>query len=255
MRRTCTIIALFLAGTVCTTVCADVSLEAAEAAIRAAWDKLKSFSADIGIDAKVPLGETRIEVSATGTEEFLKDGDKTKYRQQITARTPEPMVMEGSAEMLFDGADLHMTFEYFGTQKTETTKPRLDKGCVPPGGGMLLSQLKTQLDLRIKPDTEVDGKKVYVIEGTPKSQPEGFTIHKVALYIDKEFGFLRKAELSQSETEVAATMTKSNIKVNPELPASRFIYVPPAPPPPPPPQTTTPPAPPKVEKKEAAPGA
>lgn len=205
---------------------ANASLEEVEGKISNAWDQLKSLTGTVSIEAVLPIGETRITVSGGGTLEYLKSGDKPMYRQDLSAKTPEPLNLEGKVSTLFDGTDFYLSTSMLGREESTKTSPDLARGAVPPGGGMLLDAVKTQLDLKVLPDAVLDEKPVFVLEGTPKASDLPFT--KALLTIDKGTGVLRKLELFESAGVVAATINVTDVTINAPLPAANFVYKAPA---------------------------
>ncbi len=225
MKR-CIVIAL-LAGLCLSSMAlaAEETLESVEAKAAEAWAKCKSLTADIDVTADIPLGKTRLNLSGTGTLACLKEDGKEKFRQEFTAKMPEPMTMEAKIDALFDGTDFYATTEIFNKKNTEKSKPSLDQGAIPPGGGALFSSLKEELDLTLMPDEEVDGSACYVIEGTLKEKADSIPFSKAAIYIDKEIGVQRKIALFENDT-VAATFLFKNIKTDVDIPAATFVYTP-----------------------------
>jgi outer membrane lipoprotein-sorting protein len=257
MRRTILVLAGVVAWAVAGAFAQD-TIDSVEAKVREAWAKNQSISANVAIEANVPLGQTRMLLSGGGTMNYLKGGDKEMYRQTISAKLPDPMTIEVKADVLFDGADLYLTTELFGKQKSEKATPDLLKGAVPPGGGMLFDVLKKELNLALKPEAPLDGKAMYVIEATPKNavDPE-VPFGSATLYLDKESGMLTKVEINEPSGTRLAGITYTGIKLNPEIPASLFVYVPPAPPQPAAPAAApaTPAKPAEETKPAAAPAA
>lgn len=223
MSRFCTILTITMLC--CGIAAANPSLEEVEGKIAHAWDQVKSLSGLVSVEATLPIGETRIAVSGDGALDYLKSGDKAMYRQDLTAKTAEPLSLDAKVSTLFDGSDFYLSTKLMGIEESAKTSPDLARGAVPPGGGMLLDALKTQLDLKLLPDATLDESPVFVLEGTPKAGDLPFT--KAVISIDKGTGVLRKLELYESASVVAATVKVTGIKLNPPLSAANFIYTPP----------------------------
>lgn len=229
---------------------AQDTLEGVEAKVREAWAKNKSVTADVAIEANVPLGQTRLLLTGGGTMACLNDGGKEKYRQEVTVKMPEPMKLELKADIIFDGADLYLTTDAFGKKQSEKAKLDLLKGAVPPGGGMLFDVIKPQMNLSVKPEAQVNGKAAYVLEATPKdTSNKEVPVGNALLYIDKELGMMVKMEVNETTGTKLATVNYAGIKLNPDVPAGLFVYVPPAVPQPAP--AATAPAQPAAEAKPA----
>lgn len=225
-------------------IAAQEPLANVEAKIRQAWDKHRSLSGVISVEATLPIGESRLPVFGSGTVDFLKDAGKNKYRQQITAKTPEPMTLEAGVDVIFDGTILYITTEFMGTKDTSQSAPDLFKGAVPPGGGPLLDAMKSKFILAVKPDVQVNGKSCWVLEAKLKEPLPEVAMQQGMVYFDKETGLALKMEVYESDTAILGTATVSNVKLNPQLSPSMFVYVPPPAPPAAPAAPTPPPIPP-----------
>jgi len=220
---------------------AQDTLEGVEAKVREAWAKNKSVTADVAIEANVPLGQTRLLLTGGGTMACLNDGGKEKYRQEVTVKMPEPMKLELKADIIFDGADLYLTTDAFGKKQSEKAKLDLLKGAVPPGGGMLFDVIKPQMNLSVKPEAQVNGKAAYVLEATPKdTSNKEVPVGNALLYIDRQlihevtspqaFTGLRQRGLKVRRPDrTTATVDQSNVRptfcpwVNARHAAAAFI--------------------------------
>lgn len=208
---------------------AQASLADIDKNIRDAWSKLNSFSGVIKIDGNVafsPPGTTpppnapKLPLTGAGTTEYLKDGDKAKYRQQIQAKL---LGMVAAVDAVFDGAKLHLKTDLSGNQKIQQTEPSIDKGLVPPGGGPLLDEVQKFLALTPKPEAQVNGRTAYQLEGKLK---DGLTlplpVASVLISIDKETGGLTQLEFLGNDPTSKVTLAISEIQVNPALKAENF---------------------------------
>ncbi len=210
-------------------VAAD-SLDDIQKKVEEAWAKHTSMTGTIAVTATVPLGQAKLPVTAVGPVEYLKKDGQVMYREQLTA-TVQAMSMEAKVDVVFDGTDLCLTTEFMGKKNQTTSKPALSKGAVPPGGGSLIGTLKQELELTPLEDGEVDGKPVYVIQGTPKAGLD-VPFEKVHISLEKETGALLKGDVFESGTVSMATISLSNIKWDEDLNPALFVCTPPAPDPP-----------------------
>jgi hypothetical protein len=201
----------------CAAASAQETLDSVDAAVRAAWDKLTSLSSKVALDASLPVGANRIPMKAEGKMDYLKTADKTLYRQEVKLNVNGPSPMEADVVMLFDGADLYVTSSMNQGGKPDKQEPALERGTTPPGGGPLLDIMKRDLNLTLLPDAELDGTPVYVIEGTPKDPASKPGVAKMVFYFDKATGLQRKVEIYESKNVIAATLTYSDVQVNPEI--------------------------------------
>ena len=92
-------------------------------------------------------------------------------------------------------------------------------------------------DFKVVSAKETDGQQVYVLEGLVKPSAitnqqmaaEAAKMGKMRVSIGREDGFVRRMELyDKSLTNLVTAMEFKNLKFNPDLPASTFVYQPPA---------------------------
>lgn len=204
--------------------------EAVAAAVRAAWAAVDALQADVTVSARLPIGETRLDVAGKGTLEFLRHEGKEKYRQRIVMTMSPPHAMQGVSEVICDGERIDLVTEFMNTRNRTRVEPDLFKGIGPPGGGPLLDLLEKDYRLRVLSNARVDDTDVFVLEATPKVPQSGMADRKAVLYFDKVTGLLRKMELYESVAVITAVTTVSNVKLNPKIDPGRFS-LPAAPPP------------------------
>ena len=194
--------------------------EAVQEEIRTAWEKHTGLSADLLIEANLPIGETRLDVTGEGAVHFLRTGEKERFRQRITAYTEKPARIEVKIDAVFDGSDLHMELAYSDRHEVKKTQPGVLLGVVPPGGPALLEVLRRDLDLQLKPGQ--GGEETYVLEGRPKEGASPLPMHKVVVHLDRQTAAIEKMEFYESEAKVTVTYRLSNLRDNPLLSESDF---------------------------------
>lgn len=199
------------------------SLETVTAAVRGAWENVSSLKADITVTARLPIGETRLDLTGGGALEFLRHDEKDKFRQRIATEIAPPHAMEGVTEIICDGDAIEMITVFMNNRHSARVQPDLFKGVMPPGGAALLALLEKDFDLRVLPETRLEDSAVFVLEALPKSAQAGMPDRKAVLYFDKETGLQRKVELYESAAVITATFTLSNITLNPEIDEARFV--------------------------------
>jgi len=209
---------------------APETAESVAAALRAAWETVDSLRADVTVSARLPIGETRLEVAGNGTLEFLRHEGKEMYRQRIVMTMSPPHAMDGVSETICNGERIDLVTEFMNNRNRTRVEPDLFKGIGPPGGGPLLDLLEKDCTLRVLPDARVDDTDVFVLEAIPKVPQSGMAERKAVLYFDKATGLQRKVELYESAAVITAVTTVSNVKLNPGIDPGRF-NLPAAPPP------------------------
>lgn len=219
---------IYLALSVCcvSMLCATAlgqSVSDVEESVREAWDEHDALAADIVMRAELPVGENRVTLEGKGESAYLKDGERSLYKQEMTLQMPPPLSMEVRNEIVFDGEFIYLTNEAMGRSETLQDRPSIENGNVPPGGGLLFDVLKEYMDLKVLEEGDVDGRPVYRIEGVPKAAVRdraGFI--KAEFAIDKATGFLMRSELFESERTAAAVIEASNLNTSPTLKPEDF---------------------------------
>lgn len=208
---------------------AQASLADIDKSVREAWGKLNSFSGAIKVEgnlafappgAPVNPSAPKLPLTGSGTTEYLKDGDKAKYRQQIQAKM---LTLVAGIDAVFDGTKLYLKTDLSGNQKIQQTEPSIDKGLVPPGGGPLLDEVQKFITLTPKPDAELNGRPVYQLEGKLKEgQTLVLPVTSVMISIDKEMGSLAQLDFLGADPTSKVTLTVTDIKANPPLTPENF---------------------------------
>jgi len=211
---------------------AQPTLAEIETKVKEAWGKVKSLTGTVVIDGLVgmpgPAGAApnpnalKLQISGGGNVAYLKDGEKSKYRQVLDAKVM-PLNLGGGVELVFDGEQLHVKTTIGGTQKVNVEKPSIDKGAFPPGGGMLLDAVQERINLTPKADAEVNGRKCWVLEGALKpGEKLDLPVAGANLYIDQETGAMAKVELLGKDAGQSVSITVNDLKVDAPLSAADF---------------------------------
>jgi hypothetical protein len=199
------------------------ALADAEKEIRAAWDALAQFSAQVSVDAAIPVGENRMQLSGKGTVAYLKDGEQGKYRQDVTIQLPEPQSIEMTSSQLFDGSDLYLMNNVAGQPTNIKDEDGVDPLSPPPGGGPLLDAIKAVATLTREEDTTVDGRRAFVLVGTPSgtaAETAGFS--RIVLTVDAATGARVKAEYYERGNVLTVSVTLTKLDVQTAVDAAQF---------------------------------
>jgi len=216
-RWTLTIAVLLL--TAGSTAVSAESIRGAEAKIRKAWKEQTAIRAKLRLSAIVQAGPNLLQVTGEGILEFLRDGEQEKWRQTVTVTIPEPVGTESQNEAVFDGKRLFLANEMMGQREARVTPADISQGIAPPGGEPLLKVLEERLDLSLLREDTVDGRAVYVIEGTPRGDGVEFT--KGVFYIDQATGLQLRQEIYADQDLAARVVVvceavETGVEIDPE---------------------------------------
>lgn len=196
---------------------AQTSLETVEKELLAKWKDLKSLSAKF----KIVGDGGGMKYSGEGVIETILDEKEPKVRQDIS------MVMEGGEQKMesklstfFDGKEFHMLVESMGMKNAIKDNP--DKAVSGVGGKQFFDKLKSLNELKVLEDKKVGDEECYVLLASPKDRALNPELDKTICYFSKSSGFLCQVEtLGQHGQQ---TITFSDVKKNPDIPADRFVF-------------------------------
>jgi outer membrane lipoprotein-sorting protein len=78
-------------------------------------------------------------------------------------------------------------------------------------------------DLSVLPEEKIDGETAYVIQATPKEKTTP-GMSKTLNYYRKSDGIMLKMVMYGEDGKPMSTITYSDIKVNADIPAERFVF-------------------------------
>ncbi len=196
----------------------DEELAAVEKALSKAWGNLKSMTADMEMNVAMAGISTKMK----GTVEFVNKPDKELFRMEMTIESNMGgQKMEGNSTTVYDGEFVYMLNEMMG-QKSVVKQ---DPGVIAqsPAGKRMFEGLKEKNELKVLPSEKVDGKDVFVIEAVPKGtgpQP----VARMKIFLAKENGIMVKMLGYDNAGTEFMTTVYSNIKINPKIDESRFVF-------------------------------
>ena len=196
----------------------DEKLAAVEKELSKVWDKLKSMTADMEMNVAVAGTSTKMK----GTVEFVAKPDKELFRMEMTMETDfGGQKMEGTSTTVYDGEFVYMVNEMFGQKTAIKQKP--GAMAQSPAGKHMFESLMENNELKVLPSEKVDGKDAFVIEAVPKgTATQPFT--KMKLFLVKENGIVVKMLAYDHAGSEFMTTVYSNIKINPKIDESRFVF-------------------------------
>lgn len=209
----------------CASASADQTVQAVEAKILEAWNKLDALRVKTAMEYFSP-DPTKGKPSSFGILAYKKVDGVGKYRVKSTFERPMPDgVITIDYDYLYDGTALY-TVTMKGDEVSAVKASLDDLGGPPPGGPFLLKFIKTIFDLAAGPDTEVDGRPVYLLKARAKDSKSG-DYEEGRFYFDKKTGLCLRMELGREERGAYVAFHYTDLEVNPTLPADHFIFVPP----------------------------
>lgn len=204
---------------------AEDDLETVQRRIIEAWRKHKSLTANIVMSSRLQLGESVVDGMGTGTYEFLKQGDKLLSRLEIRStlvqkQGTEERKIEQSMTSISDG-DIAHTISEMGAEKT-VIKTKVE----PRQSGdpqRVFEFLARDSGLRLMPEDTLDGRKLYVIEVTPRRTAPLQPI-KQLLSFDQESGFLMRIVGLGADDTPQASMTYKDVKIDAHIDPDHFKF-------------------------------
>lgn len=204
----------------------DQAGEAAQKELAARWDEHQSVSAKVTTTFERHEGLTTYQKGKGERDCMRKDGKllvRSKVFNSINAQREHGQWIATAQRVtqVFDG-ELLYTLDERHEGKT-FTKSRPTPGRLQYIGGRRLFDRMRLLDgVRLLPDETIDGKSVYVFEG---SAGEGRI--RTHHYIDKETGILLKLVVKREDPKSRYTFALSDIELNVEFSEDHFTLAPP----------------------------
>ena len=197
------------------------SIETIKTAAETSWKQVQSFTSDVTMEFLFPVGNEPLNLTGTGSLNYLRDKEKDKYRFKVVTKVPEPFAMEMKMDVLYDDDKVYTVTEVMGQKHKQEGKPSLEQNALPPGGGRLIEGMEAQMVLTPQENAKVGEHEVFVVEGKPRDGALPFS--KAIFYIDKGLGIQRKSEIYQQDGTLGITMTFSNIQLNSNPSPSMFV--------------------------------
>lgn len=208
---------------------ADDDLETIKKQIAASWDQLHSIKAKLTLTSYwTDEDGPRLEVKRTGTYEHLKHKRANLFRMEQEGDMFAPLgpgkgvdIVKYKALMINDGK-----YRYSLTETPEgqdAIKSRFDRR-KSPDPRTLLRSLTEASTLVLTGKEENAGKKVYVIETTPKKKGQRFSR---VVYRFRADGVMLKQEQYDRKGDLHFVMEISDVETNVNLDPERFEFKPP----------------------------
>jgi len=202
-------------------------LESVEKRIVEAWGKHKSMTAKIVTSNHMEMGDMVIDGKGDGTLETQREGDKQLIHMELkNAMTRkaggQETKMDQAMTLIADGEFAYTSSDAMG--KPTVVKTKID-AMMTGEPKALLAEFRKQNELKLLPEDSVDGRKVFVIEATPKEKraAPGAPV-KMILNFDQEHGVMVKSAALTEDGKPVNTMTYSDVKFDVKVDPDRFKF-------------------------------
>ena len=206
---------------------AERSMESVEHAILERWGSWKSLTADITMDVDVFRGPYHTVNTSIGEIRYLRKDDKQLFRmdlysdQKHSMDGKEMMTNVESITRIADGTFFYTLTDSQGQRAA--IKENLTPMHVAIDSRAVFERLHRVNELRLLPDEEIDGEKVYVVEAMPKRAGRGGP-RKTVRYFSQSNGVMLKRIAYNAEGVATSTLQLSKLKLNPEVDPKVFEF-------------------------------
>ena len=207
------------------------TLESVQKAIIEKSAACKSYQGKTKTTQSMQTPDMKYDSQGDMTFEYMKKGDKWLCRAE--GQTKATTVVQGNEQkndstmlMICDGEFMYTLSDSNG-QKT-AMKTRLPEQFAILADKAYFDTLSKSYDLKLLADETVDGKSTWVIEATPKEAPPAGTAATLLNYFEKEHGQSIKTLGKDSTGKVVLTSISTDVKIDPDLSAERFVFKAPA---------------------------
>ncbi len=232
MRRTIGLMMVLVAGCAMAARAAE-TLESVEKKIAEEVGKYKTLQYSMHMVSDMALGEQMsTKTSSDGQTQAMRKGDKVLSRMDSKSRMTTkmgdqpPQTQEVSSLMVNDGEYMYTLTEAAGQKMAHKSKPDPKMAGVDPlDTKKSFDTMRKDYNLKLLPDQAVDGKDCWVIEATPKDTKDpNMPIGRTVSFYEKKTGLPVKSVSYDKAGKVASTMTISDVKVNADIAAERFVF-------------------------------
>ena len=198
------------------------SLDDIEKKVTEAHGKMKSYTSKTKTVQNMDMGGQKMSVDYGGTVEWKRDGDKQKFRTDMKGSTTmgDQPKMDVSVLMVSDGEFLYTLTSQMGQTTAMKQKPDTAATGDPK---KLFEKIKVDNNIKVLPDTKVDGMDTYVLEVVPKQADAG-PVAKSLMHFAKDTGINVKIAGFNKEGKEVFSNTTTDIKLNTDIPNDRFVF-------------------------------
>jgi outer membrane lipoprotein-sorting protein len=206
---------------------ADAEMAKIEKAVIAAWKSYKSMTADMEMTTNVSMAGVSMTGQGSGKMMMSREGDTIKARMELENTMTQKMgetenKMEQSMLTVSDGEVAYTMTEQMGAKTVVKMDAEKSGQSFNPEDSF--KQLREQFELKALPEQTVDGRKMWVIEGTPKQPAMAAQISKMEQYIDQQTGVTMKQIMYGADGSPMQTMTIKNVKFDEKIDDAMFKF-------------------------------
>lgn len=165
-----------------------------------------------------------------GQFQGMRKGDKSVSRMETKSRMTMKMgdqeqTQEYASVMVNDGEFMYTLTDAGGRKMAMKMKPDAKMaGGDPLNSEAAFKAMSKDFNLKLLPDQTIDGKEAWAIEATSKDKNPNNPLSRMVTCYDKKTGLPLKSVGYDKDGKVINTMTVSDVKVNGDIPADRFVF-------------------------------
>lgn len=201
-----------------------------EAAITPKWEKIASLSYDSEMTSKMDSDAFKSNMTSTGSTQMQRKGDK--WNMRMDSKSDSSSTVQGKetktssiTQMISSDGFIYTLSESEGKKTAMKMKAPDSKDS---GGKAFFKSIRESNNLKVLPDETVDGQACYALEATPKNSPAGVQPTTTKYCFSKTTGMMVQTTSTSADGKNVSKMTVKNVKVDPSIPADRFVFTPPA---------------------------
>lgn len=204
---------------------AEDTLESVEKAIVEKVKQIKSLEAKMVSIMEMEMGGMHNRAETQGTYEFVRDGDKLKFRtdmkfNQVMKQGDQEQKNEGTGMQIYDGEYTWSLNEMMGQKMAQ--KMKASSADLMPES--MLKTVRENHDLKLLPSEKVEGHDTWLLEATPKAQSGGTEGGRIHMFFDKNTGLIVKQVVFDPSGKPMSTTTFTDMKVNGNISPDRFVF-------------------------------
>jgi len=231
VRRTICLAVVLVVGCAMAARAAE-TLESVEKKIAEQAGKYKTLQETMHMVSDMSFGEGMASKTTMETQmQAMRKGDKVLSRMDSKSKTVMKMgdqpaqTQEANMLAINDGEFVYTLTDAGGQKMAQKSKPDPKTAGDPLDVKRSFDAMRKSFNLKLLPDESVDGKDCWAIEAIAKDAKDpNMPIARTVSYYEKKTGIAVKAVSYDKAGKVASTMTISDVKVNADIPAERFVF-------------------------------
>lgn len=202
------------------------TLEEAEAALSAAYDKHRSIVANMGMSGSMAPMNVDAHMTGKGRYEMLHKDGKDLIRVEASSKTvfgrsDGAETVESHSLSVSDGVKCMNFIDQAGRKVVQPTGPELAQRL---GGKAGFESIRKGHDIKLLPDDTIEGKPACVMEATLTEVNNNDPRRTRRLYFDRGLGIMVKMVTLSPTGDIIDVMTITDIKTDVDIDAARFVF-------------------------------